>query len=295
MEFLWFLDAPFWQKLEFVGMLAGVSIFMYFIFELLEGWNTKLRKLRNFLKQEMAKEKIRRKAWLDSHFKKVLSPILILLILASGVSLIPSVSAHDVAERFFLHPTSTYAINSSYWNPYPANGTYWDKLLSKDGNDSYIYNYEPPGGITYQILRPNSDNTPLTMITTPASPTTHYTKVNEVTKDDDASYNEGVTANQEDTYEMSDTTPPAGYYNLDVTIWHWSRDESGASSLTAGLDISGTNYAGTTGDLTDVYVNYSVTWLTAPSGGEWTFTAINNLKTYLLAVDATPDGAVSHV
>jgi hypothetical protein len=49
-----------------------------------------------------------------------------------------SSAAHNVKAQFVLHPTATFAINSTYWTPYPNNGIYWDKLISNDGNTTYI-------------------------------------------------------------------------------------------------------------------------------------------------------------
>jgi len=67
---LWFLEATFYMKLYFVCMIAGVTFFMYYILELLQGWNTKLRKCVQFVKRELALEKKRRNEWVSELRKR---------------------------------------------------------------------------------------------------------------------------------------------------------------------------------------------------------------------------------
>jgi len=152
---------------------------------------------------------------------------------------------------------------------------------------------------TYQILRPTSDGSPITLVNFPTSPTTNYDKVDETTVggNGDTDYNEGVTNGQEDTYGMSDASDPGGSPNIDVTIWHISDDEGATSNLQVGIDIGGTNYIGWQGDLNSgVYTNYSYEWVLNPStSAEWTLTQVNALNTFVAVTDANPDTRTTQV
>jgi hypothetical protein len=46
-DWLWWLDAPFWQKLYAIGNIAGITYFISEMFKLLDGWNIKLKKFIN--------------------------------------------------------------------------------------------------------------------------------------------------------------------------------------------------------------------------------------------------------
>lgn len=55
MDLLWFLDAPFWQKLFWITMVAGVSSFVYIfinymlpeVFKDIEDWKKVYKKNRS--------------------------------------------------------------------------------------------------------------------------------------------------------------------------------------------------------------------------------------------------------
>jgi hypothetical protein len=194
--------------------------------------------------------------------------------------------------------SDTYFSGSSESMTYGTNGG-GSFPTALDTDDSTRRNYiesNLAAGATYAILRPTSDGSPLTMVTIPASPTTHYTKVDETTAggNGDTDYTEGVTNGQSDTYGMSDTS---GSGNFDVTIWHISSDEGATSNLQVGLHIGASYYIGWQGDLNSgVYTNYSYTWTIDPStSAEWTLANINALQTYLTVTDANPDTRTTQI
>lgn len=40
---LWWLDAPFWQQLYAIGLIVGITLFISEMYDLLDGWNIKLK------------------------------------------------------------------------------------------------------------------------------------------------------------------------------------------------------------------------------------------------------------
>ena len=92
-----------------------------------------------------------------------------------------------------------------------AGGAAFPGALDTDDASRRSYAEASSGGSpTYAISRPNADGTSITMTTYPASPTTHYTKVSEVAKDDETSYNAGVLTGggEKDIYGMTDPSDP---------------------------------------------------------------------------------------
>jgi hypothetical protein len=78
---------------------------------------------------------------------------------------------------------------------------------------------------TVETLRPNADTASKSLLIYPASPTTHFVKVNETTGDNDTTYvnsNYLGTAGL-DLYDIVDTAIPAGSTINSVTVYAWCR------------------------------------------------------------------------
>ena len=199
------------------------------------------------------------------------------------------------------YPDTNYSGSSENVVTGTAGGAAFPGALDTDDASRRTYTEASSGGSpTYQVLRPSADGSPLTMTTYPASPTTHYTKVSEVTKDDETSYNAGVLTGggEKDVYGMTDPSDPGGTPNIDVNMWIWARGVTATQcSLTYGIDIGGTGYVGGTPLITTTtYTNYSYTWTLNPStSAEWTFAQLAALNTYLLGVDGNPDTHTTQV
>lgn len=199
------------------------------------------------------------------------------------------------------YPDTNYSASSENVVVGTTGGGSFPSALDTD--DSTRRNYIEASGAaapTYQIIRPNADGSSITMTTYPASPTTHYTKVNEVTKNDETSYNAGVLTGggEKDIYGMTDPSDPGGTPNIDVTMWIWARGVTATQcSLTYGLYIGTSSYVGATPLIkTTTYTNYSYTWTLNPStSAEWTFAQLASLSTYLLGVDGNPDTHTTQV
>lgn len=57
MDWLWMLDAPFWMKLYFVSMSAGIAYFIYAIMEICESLEGSWSKIRTVFHDEMQYQK----------------------------------------------------------------------------------------------------------------------------------------------------------------------------------------------------------------------------------------------
>jgi hypothetical protein len=69
-DLLWWLSAPFWQKMFFITNLAGLCILFVFILGLFEHSKTKLKNLKIKVKEEFEKEKARRNEFIHERFGK---------------------------------------------------------------------------------------------------------------------------------------------------------------------------------------------------------------------------------
>lgn len=63
MDFLWFLDAPFWQKLYFIGMVAGVATFISLIQDTLYENRDAWKKIKENFKKAIEEQKIELERW----------------------------------------------------------------------------------------------------------------------------------------------------------------------------------------------------------------------------------------
>ena len=199
------------------------------------------------------------------------------------------------------YPNTNFSGSSENIVTGTAGGAAFPSALTTDdaSRRNYIEANTGGGSPTYQVLRPTSDGSVTTMIEYPASPTTHYDKVDETTTggDNDATYLEGVTNAQESELGMSDPSDPGGSPDIDVTMWHISKGETTSScTVVWGIEIGGVEYQGGSTSMTSItYANFSYEWTTNPAGGEWTLSAINGLETYVRVTDANPDTHTTQV
>jgi len=213
---------------------------------------------------------------------------------AEDVSFQTLTEANQYSDTYFSGSSESMTYGTTNGGSFPT---------ALDTDDSTRRNYieaNLAAAATYAIIRPNADGTSITMTTYPASPTTHYTKVNEVTKDDETSYNAGVLTGggEKDIYGMADPSDPGGSPNIDLTMWIYSRGVTASQcSLTYGLYIGTSSYVGATPLITTTtYTNYSYTWTLNPStSAEWTFSQLASVSTYLLGVDGNPDTHTTQV
>lgn len=150
-------------------------------------------------------------------------------------------------------------------------------LLTID--DVYIDDTNFLGDLECSDILPDGDGNKTQFTTTfPASPTTHYTSVNEASPDDDTSYNESATANHIDLFTYDDLTALAGGSTvLGVQVKAYTKkDDAGARSIRNKVRISGTDYNGTTQAISTSYVYYQdVFELDPDTGMAWLEAAIN--------------------
>lgn len=117
--------------------------------------------------------------------------------------------------------------------------------------------------------------------TFPASPTTHWDKVEETPTVDDASYNETPTANDRDTFTMGNL--PAITAQTIFSVQQVSRAESsvtGGSTFQNMLRISGSDFNGATHTTTlSTFLYFREIWDNDPNASAaWTETVINGME-----------------
>jgi hypothetical protein len=149
---------------------------------------------------------------------------------------------------------------------------------------------------TTNYLYPTSDNSIGFDATYPTSPTTHYDKIDEVTHDDDTTYNTAVTNADRDVFGIGDLSGIVGTPVFHVVIHYWAmRAATGTSSMDVGLRIGSTDYVG----INDVsagasYAELTYEWTISPAtSSAWTESAINSVLIYMQCDDAAPDVRVT--
>jgi hypothetical protein len=139
-------------------------------------------------------------------------------------------------------------------------------------------------------LMPTSDSSVNWDTVFPASPTTHYDKLDESTYDSDTTYVTTATSADRDVFGMADVSTPSGTPAYDIQVWAWAKKANGGSmNLQFGMVSGGTDYSAYSGTLTTSYLNYSAGWITNPkTSAEWTLAEINALTTYMTTNDIAP-------
>lgn len=167
-----------------------------------------------------------------------------------------------------------------------------------DTDDSTRRNYVEASTApsAYNIfLVPTSDVQAQWDVVYPASPTTHFDKLDDPGTvslgDSDSTYVNTATVTDVDIFGMSDMSDPGTGYSLTVTIYlvH-KKTATQTCNIQGGIRIGTTNYQGISVNPTNgVYTNTSSTaWTTNPAGGAWTYTAVNALNTYIASSDISP-------
>lgn len=181
-------------------------------------------------------------------------------------------------------------------------GTFPDSMFT-DNNVALLYrevSLNTPDMTDYLV--PDSDIAIGFDGTTPASPTDHYSKVDEgETHDGNTSYNEAITSGDEDIYGFTNTVwDGSGTPDLSVSIaMGVMREADPTASCDVGYYIGSTRYKIST-DYPSAFIYdfgyYSTGETNNPATGvEWTLSDINSLQVYITATDANPDIRVTNV
>lgn len=195
------------------------------------------------------------------------------------------------------YPDSTYYSGSSEAMTYgtTGGGAFPTALDTDDATRrNYVEANINPASYT-NFLNPTSDAQAQWDVVFPASPTTHYDKLDDAGTntlgDSDTTYVDTATVTDQDWFGMSDMTTPATGYSITVTIYLVHKKVAAqACNIQAGLRISSTNYQGISVNPTNgVWTNTSSSaWATNPAGGAWTYAAVNALQTYIATSDISP-------
>ena len=109
----------------------------------------------------------------------------------------------------------------------------------------------------------------------------HWDKVDEETPDEDSTYIEGdSTNNDKDSYTLTDSGLPVGTIINSVTVYIRSKkSETPPTSVATFIRTNGADYTGLEIALSLSYVNYSTLYTTNPqTGSNWTVAEIDSLE-----------------
>lgn len=136
------------------------------------------------------------------------------------------------------------------------------------------------GDVRVDTIMPDGDGNYTELGTTvPASPTTHWDKVEELQDDDDTSYNQGAAANQRDTFTMENLTAITNQTIHAVQQFSLGKHDGTATNMRNKLRISATDYDGASQALTNAYEYYLEMWETNPNTSlAWAESEINGLE-----------------
>lgn len=155
---------------------------------------------------------------------------------------------------------------------------YWNDLYVLDDQGSELN--DRLGLWQIDSVLPNGDGTTNDFPTlVPSSPTTHYTKVDEASVDDDTSYVESVTAGDIELFEFANLPAFAGSSIAAVQLNFLGRkDEAGATREVHAVSRPvATNYFGTNKGLpAEEYQHFLETWVANPETSlPWTDAEFN--------------------
>lgn len=166
-----------------------------------------------------------------------------------------------------------------------------------DTDDSTRRNYieASAGGGDYIAYMRAASDTQAQFVPYPASPTTHYDKIDEPQVNGDTSdYIYPDSATDVDILTVADISTPAGSPAYDIQMWAICAKYGGTQSanIQGGIRIGSTNYQAFSVNPardTTAYTNYSGGWTTDPSdSNEWTLTDLNGLSIYFATSDISP-------
>ena len=126
----------------------------------------------------------------------------------------------------------------------------------------------------------------------PASPTTHWDKVDDgMTHDGDTTYAIAEEHGVIDRFILGDISTPDGTPDINVTVFAYAkRLSTGGATFECGLYIGSTYYQGADGSANSDWTEYTYMWdLNPDTTAEWTYSEINDLIGYISAIDAQPD------
>ena len=131
-------------------------------------------------------------------------------------------------------------------------------------------------------LFPTADGTTTTFATTfPASPTTHWDKVDETSPDGDTSYNESSTPGELDLVTLANLPAISGggsVKGIQINIMS-RKDDAGARSLREITRTAATNYTGDTVALATGYTTQEAVRQINPNTGVlWTEAAVDAIE-----------------
>jgi len=135
------------------------------------------------------------------------------------------------------------------------------------------------GDLRIDQLMPDGDGNYTQFGTTfPASPTTHWDKVEEIGPDDDTSYNNATGTAEIDTFTMEALAAITTQTIFAVQQFDYLKHDGTAANYRSKLRISGSDFNGASQALTSAYQYLVEMWDTDPNNGAWTESVINGME-----------------
>jgi hypothetical protein len=132
----------------------------------------------------------------------------------------------------------------------------------------------------HAVIRPDADTATKQWTQFPASPTTHYDKVNEALTDKDTTYILATGNNLKDVFSLQNP-PTSDWLISSIELAIYARQTSGNERIRAILVIGGNTYNGSlvTPPASLTYTRYTDTWTSNPAtGSAWTWADIASLQ-----------------
>ena len=148
-------------------------------------------------------------------------------------------------------------------------------------DDLYIDDTNILGDSRIDLIMPDGDGNYTELGTTfPASPTTHWDKVEEIGPDGDTSYNNGTVVNQRDTFTMGNLAAITTQTIHGIQQVTYGKHDGTATNHRSKLRISATDYDGTSLALGSAYGYHLEIWDQDPNAGPgaWVESVINGME-----------------
>lgn len=150
-----------------------------------------------------------------------------------------------------------------------------DFYVCDDGgstNNSFL------GDVRVEALFPNGNGNYSQFTGSDGNSTDNYQLVDEASANGDTDYVTDSVSGHIDSYTMTNLTATSGtVYGVQTNMWA-RKDDAGTIGLKPFFRISAVDYARTTVNLTDTYLDRLAIEETSPAGGAWSVSIVNGLE-----------------
>lgn len=179
----------------------------------------------------------------------------------------------------FTGNTGTY--NSGIYVGGEETATAWDlNTFVDDFWGDYSLSQESnlaPPAYTYTLLRPTADGTPTDWVC--STGTDNYANVDDVTPDDDTTYNYATAIDVIDEFTITDFSLPSGFViNSVIPVARVKKAGVTDAQIQLGLDQGGTEEYATAQSIATTYAYYFDRFTDDPTSAAWSDSNIDSIK-----------------